>query len=330
MTAEKFVPKPHTGDDDLLSYGNTPVEQLGDTPPARDYSKPGSWDRELAQYPVTNESGTFDVVDAPVDQLDDFIDTPIFNQLPEEQSAAGRGLSDAQAEAMQELALGTDVDAAHSEALSMVAKQERKEKRSAFLGKVRRKLGAFALAGSEIVTGNVLLASDKAGDIAMNGMRKLDTKLTKVGDKLNDAAEEAKLTTQDMLFDSRTKWDTFTSKRSASKASKKLEKQILKQDIAVDRQIIKDMKRAKKDDKRFERSMRNKARLERASATWDMAKNTVKLGSESARDSFDEKVERTREHNQKARQRAQLGKTAIGQSPDVFTLLNASESTKSA
>ena len=311
---------------------DAPVEQLDDTgsthEPARDFSSPASYDRFLTEQ--TSDIGVdseFNVVDAPVDQLDGASDTPMFDQMVAEQNAKrlterlgelpspapeqSRGLSSAQAEALQEFALGTDVNAAHKTALRMVARQERQEKRGEFYSKVRRKIGTLALASSEIMIGNVLLASDKAGDLAMKGMDKVDTQLTQVGDKLNQKATDTKRALQDKKFEARGKWDTFSSEREAKKAFKKAEKQMLIEGIKLDRRIIKDMKKARKDDKRFERGMRNKARREKMNATWDMTKNTFKLGAESVGESIDDKVERTRKHNQLARRRARLAKVAM-------------------
>lgn len=332
MTAEKFLPKPRTGDEDVFDYGNTPVEQVDSpdqaTEPNHDFSAPGSYVRLLAERTNdTADESMFDVVDTPVDQLNEISESPIFDQMVAEHNAGRltdrlgalpsstaeqpRGLSTAQAEAMQELALGTDVNGAHEQALRAVSRQERKEKRGEFYGKMRRKLGAFALASSEIVMGNALLASDKAGDLAMKGMDKVDATLTQVGDKLNEKAADTKRSIQDKQFAARGKWDTYTTERAAKKAFKKAEKQMLMEGIKLDRRIIKDMKQAEKHEKRFDRSMRNKVRLEKMGATWDMAKNTFSLGAESARESVNDKKERARKHNQAARRRAQLGKAAL-------------------
>ena len=311
---------------------DAPVEQLDDTDstnePARDFSSPASYDRFLNNQ--TSDIGVdseFNVVDAPVDQLDEASSTPMFDHmiaelnskrlterlgaLPSPAPEQPRGLSSAQAEALQEFALGTDVNAAHETALRMVARQERKEKRGEIYAKVRRKIGALAIASSEIVIGNALLASDKAGDLTMKGMDKVDTQMTYVGDKLNQKAADTRRTIQDKKFEARGKWDTFSTEREAKKAFKKAEKQMLIEGIKLDRRIIKDMKKARKDDRRFDRSMRNKERREKMSATWDMTKNTFKLGAESARESIDDKVDRTRKHNQIARRRARLAKVAL-------------------
>lgn len=291
--SEQLLPKPRTGNEDLLDYGNTPVEQLDDenqtSEPAHDFSAPGSYDRMLlADFGSESAHDISEIVDAPVEQLDsepelDSLDTPVpTEQIP------GPDAATSTARALQRMADRLENGALHVDKAAEYASDKKEFLKGKLRGFGRVTLRAVEIAadttykagitGAEVTAGAALLGVDAGIRGAKRGAEATKNGTVKFGEVTGDAMiaglksvetslDKAATTHQTNKFNRETnKIDSKATKDSA-KELKAFDKQSAREAKALDKTLARDEKLALRENKNLNKEVaRAKARYERAVA----------------------------------------------------------------